>query len=58
MTTSPSQPRSAGTARELARVEAALLARWPETRLEPSLTRITALLDLLGSPHRAFPSSR
>ncbi|KQS59953.1 dihydrofolate synthase [Geodermatophilus sp. Leaf369] len=55
MTTSPSQPRSAGTARELARVEAALLARWPETRLEPSLTRISALLDLLGSPHRAFP---
>ncbi|WP_237493714.1 folylpolyglutamate synthase/dihydrofolate synthase family protein [Modestobacter sp. L9-4] len=41
--------------RDLARVEQALLARWPESRLEPSLTRITALLDLLGSPHRAFP---
>ncbi|MGY1740056.1 MULTISPECIES: bifunctional tetrahydrofolate synthase/dihydrofolate synthase [unclassified Blastococcus] len=39
----------------LARVEEALLARWPETRLEPSLTRINALVDLLGSPHRAFP---
>jgi dihydrofolate synthase / folylpolyglutamate synthase len=40
---------------ELARVEQELLARWPETRLEPSLTRISALVDLLGSPHRAYP---
>ncbi|MEX5719769.1 bifunctional tetrahydrofolate synthase/dihydrofolate synthase [Geodermatophilus maliterrae] len=40
---------------ELARVEKALLARWPETRLEPSLGRIAALVDLLGSPHRAMP---
>jgi dihydrofolate synthase/folylpolyglutamate synthase len=38
-----------------ARVEQELLARWPETRLEPSLTRISALVDLLGSPHQAFP---
>src|ERR671926_1094506 len=40
---------------DLARVEKELLARWPESRLEPSLTRITALVDLLGSPHRAMP---
>ena len=40
---------------DMARVEQELLARWPETRLEPSLTRINALVDLLGSPHRAFP---
>jgi dihydrofolate synthase/folylpolyglutamate synthase len=40
---------------ELARVEKELLARWPESRLEPSLTRINALLDLLGEPHRAYP---
>src|SRR5204863_7468417 len=40
---------------EMARVEKALLARWPENRLEPSLARITALLDLLGGPHRAYP---
>ena len=39
----------------VARVEKALLARWPESRLEPSLTRISALVDLLGSPHRAMP---
>ncbi|SET39775.1 bifunctional tetrahydrofolate synthase/dihydrofolate synthase [Geodermatophilus poikilotrophus] len=40
---------------DLARVEEALLARWPETRLQPSLARISALVDLLGSPHRAYP---
>src|SRR3712207_3757735 len=45
---------SSGTA-DLARVETELLARWPETRLEPSLGRISALVDLLGSPHRAYP---
>src|SRR5947209_17458139 len=45
---SPADPR-------LASVEQALLARWPESRLEPSLTRISALVDLLGSPNQAFP---
>ncbi|RBY83181.1 folylpolyglutamate synthase/dihydrofolate synthase family protein [Blastococcus sp. TF02A-26] len=44
-----------GSTGDMARVEKELLARWPETRLEPSLTRINALVDLLGSPHRAFP---
>src|SRR3712207_7419677 len=43
------------SSRDMARVEKELLARWPESRLEPSLTRITALVDLLGSPHRAMP---
>ena len=42
----------------MARVEKELLARWPESRLEPSLTRINALVDLLGSPHRAMPVVR
>lgn len=36
-------------------VQAALLSRWPETRLEPSLHRIAALMDLLGSPQTAYP---
>ncbi|SFT98448.1 dihydrofolate synthase / folylpolyglutamate synthase [Geodermatophilus amargosae] len=40
---------------DLTRVEEELLARWPETRLEPSLGRIAALVDLLGNPHRAYP---
>src|SRR6187402_2297295 len=38
-----------------AEVERALLGRWPETRLEPSLDRITALCRLLGDPQRAYP---
>ena len=39
----------------LARAEAALLARWPESRIAPSLERIGALLDLLGNPQQAYP---
>jgi dihydrofolate synthase/folylpolyglutamate synthase len=36
-------------------VQAALLNRWPESVLEPSLDRIRALVDLLGSPQAAYP---
>jgi dihydrofolate synthase/folylpolyglutamate synthase len=39
----------------LARVEKGLEARFP-TRMVPDLDRITELLDLLGSPQRAYPS--
>ena len=46
---------SSSSTGDLARVENELLARWPENRVEPSLTRIHALVDLLGSPHRAMP---
>ena len=38
-----------------AEVEQALLGRWPETRLEPSLDRISALCRLLGDPQKAYP---
>jgi dihydrofolate synthase/folylpolyglutamate synthase len=48
-------PGRSNAGADLARVEQALLERWPESRLEPSLTRISALVDLLGSPQRAFP---
>ncbi|WP_216897138.1 bifunctional tetrahydrofolate synthase/dihydrofolate synthase [Nocardia alni] len=41
---------------EMALVEAELDQRWGETKLEPSLTRIVTLLDLLGSPQRGYPS--
>ena len=34
---------------------AALEARWPENRIEPTLARIAALTDLLGDPQRADP---
>ncbi len=40
----------------LLQVEHLLDQRWPETKIEPSLTRITALLELLGSPQLSFPS--
>ncbi|MGQ0623724.1 MAG: bifunctional folylpolyglutamate synthase/dihydrofolate synthase [Sporichthyaceae bacterium] len=40
---------------QLARVEAALAARWPESMLEPSLDRIADLVDLLGSPQTGYP---
>ncbi|MGB8993978.1 MAG: folylpolyglutamate synthase/dihydrofolate synthase family protein [Pseudonocardiaceae bacterium] len=36
-------------------VEIELDRRWPESRIEPSLTRIAALVDLLGSPQRCYP---
>ena len=41
----------------LDRVQAALAGRFPaEDRMVPDLERITLLLDLLGSPQRAYPS--
>src|SRR6478609_3948805 len=46
------RPRLAET---FAEAEDALLSRWPETRLEPSLDRIRAFTELLGDPQRSFP---
>jgi len=40
----------------LLQVEHLLDQRWPETRIEPSLSRISALMDLLGAPQLAYPS--
>lgn len=45
-------PRLAETFEE---VEDALLSRWPETRLEPSLDRIQAFTEVLGDPQRSYP---
>ena len=39
----------------LAAIENALLARWPETRIQPSLDRISLLCDALGSPQLSYP---
>jgi dihydrofolate synthase/folylpolyglutamate synthase len=49
---SPSGPAQATTYPE---VERALLQRWPETRLDPTLDRIAALTELLGDPQRGYP---
>ena len=37
-------------------IEKALLARWPETRIAPTLERISALIDILGSPQLTYPT--
>ncbi len=37
-------------------IEAALIKRWPENQIEPSLERIAALVDALGSPQLSFPT--
>ncbi|MCW2848832.1 MAG: FolC bifunctional protein [Marmoricola sp.] len=45
-------PRLAET---YAEVEDALLSRWPESRLDPTLDRIEAFMELLGDPQRGYP---
>ncbi|HET6732037.1 bifunctional tetrahydrofolate synthase/dihydrofolate synthase [Mycobacterium sp.] len=40
----------------LLQVEHLLDQRWPETKIEPSTARISALMELLGSPQRGYPS--
>jgi dihydrofolate synthase/folylpolyglutamate synthase len=52
MTDAPLAPRLAESFEE---VEDALLSRWPETRLEPSLDRIEAFMEVLGEPQRSYP---
>ena len=39
----------------LLQVEHLLDQRWPETKLEPSTARISALMELLGSPQLSYP---
>src|SRR2546430_2618557 len=40
----------------LLQVEHLLDQRWPETKLEPSTARISALMEMLGSPQSGYPS--
>ena len=37
-------------------IEAALMKRWPESKIEPSLNRISALVDALGAPQLSYPT--
>jgi len=39
----------------IADVERALLDRWPENQIAPSLERMSALMTALGCPQRSFP---
>jgi dihydrofolate synthase/folylpolyglutamate synthase len=48
----PGTPRPA---HDLAEAEEALLSRWPESKLDPTLERIAAFTELLGDPQRAYP---
>ncbi|GAA1923733.1 folylpolyglutamate synthase/dihydrofolate synthase family protein [Nocardioides lentus] len=50
-----SETPQARPAQTLAEAYDALLSRWPETRLEPSLDRIAAFCELLGDPQRSAP---
>jgi dihydrofolate synthase/folylpolyglutamate synthase len=43
------------SAEQFAAVEAELNTRWPETKIDPTMDRIQALLDLLGDPQAASP---
>jgi dihydrofolate synthase/folylpolyglutamate synthase len=47
---------SKDVADRLDEVEKALLNRWPETRIAPTLDRIAALVDALGSPQLSYPT--
>ncbi|KUJ52140.1 dihydrofolate synthase [Streptomyces albus subsp. albus] len=52
----PARPEDPELDRALREVETELAGRWGETKLDPSVRRIEALMDILGSPQRAYPS--
>jgi dihydrofolate synthase / folylpolyglutamate synthase len=55
MTDLPDSAATARPAETFAEAEDALLSRWPETKLEPSLDRIRAFTELLGDPQAGYP---
>ncbi|MEU2183616.1 bifunctional tetrahydrofolate synthase/dihydrofolate synthase [Streptomyces thermolilacinus] len=52
----PARPADPALDKALREVEQELSTRWGETKLEPSVQRIAALMDVLGEPQRAYPS--
>ncbi|MER5749943.1 folylpolyglutamate synthase/dihydrofolate synthase family protein [Streptomyces sp. NPDC002088] len=52
----PGRPEDPEVDKALREVETELATRWGETKLEPSVSRISALMDVLGDPQRAYPS--
>ncbi|MBW5422895.1 dihydrofolate synthase [Streptomyces sp. BG9H] len=52
----PARPTDPEVDKALREVETELAGRWGETKLEPSVSRIAALMDVLGEPQRAYPS--
>ena len=55
MTDLPDTSGEARLAETFAEVEDALLSRWPETKLDPSLDRIRAFAEILGDPQTNYP---
>ncbi|MFJ7332442.1 bifunctional folylpolyglutamate synthase/dihydrofolate synthase [Streptomyces sp. NPDC101110] len=52
----PARPADPEVDKALREVETELATRWGETKLEPSVSRIAALMDVLGEPQRSYPS--
>ncbi len=52
----PARPEDPEVDRALRAVEEELATRWGETKLDPSVQRIAALVDVLGEPQRSYPS--
>ncbi|MFE6778936.1 bifunctional folylpolyglutamate synthase/dihydrofolate synthase [Streptomyces sp. NPDC057702] len=52
----PTRPEDPELDRALREVETELAGRWAETKLDPSVERIKAVLDILGDPQRAYPA--
>ncbi|WP_059013371.1 bifunctional tetrahydrofolate synthase/dihydrofolate synthase [Streptomyces specialis] len=52
----PVRPEDPEVDRALREVESELAERWPETKLDPSLVRVRALMDVLGEPQRGYPA--
>jgi dihydrofolate synthase/folylpolyglutamate synthase len=52
----PTRPEDPEVDKALREVEQELAGRWGETKLEPSVSRIAALMDVLGDPQRSYPS--
>lgn len=53
----PTRPQDPEVDKALRAVEADLATRWGETKLEPSVSRIAALMDVLGSRSARTPRS-
>ncbi|MER0243461.1 folylpolyglutamate synthase/dihydrofolate synthase family protein [Streptomyces sp. HSW2009] len=52
----PARPQDPEVDRALREVETELASRWGETKLDPSVERIRAVLDVLGEPQRSYPA--
>ncbi|MFD7900447.1 bifunctional folylpolyglutamate synthase/dihydrofolate synthase [Streptomyces sp. NPDC059568] len=52
----PGRPEDPEVDKALRAVEQELAGRWGETKLDPSVSRIAGLMDVLGDPQRTYPS--